>query len=607
VIARIRALLAPEFGDDSLVAEAPVVSPREVFRRFWPYAKPYRRWLLVSLVLIVLVPAIETATIWMFKVVVDRVLVPHDFGPLWWIALAYFGLTIAAGVASFADDYLSTWVGERFLLSLRTGFFRHVQSLSLDFFDRRRLGDLINRLTGDIGSIETFVLSGVADAMSYVFQIVFFAAALFYLRWELALVSLFVAPLFWLSARRFSRLIKRASREKRRRSGSISSVAEESLSNAALVQAYNRQDTEVGRFHRENLGSFHATMASTRLRALFTPLIDLIELLGALVVIGMGTWELSQHRLSLGGLLVFTAYLAQMYGPIRRLGRLTNGFYAASAGAERVIELLDEEPSVKEAERPLKLGRARGEVELEAVRFRYAGAETDALSDVSFHVEPGEVLALVGPSGAGKSTVAKLLLRLYDPGSGTVRIDGHDVRELELHSLRENVALLLQETLVFDGTVRDNIAYGRDGATDAEIEEAARAADAHDFIVRLPEGYDTPVGQKGRRLSGGQRQRIAIARAMIRDAPLLILDEPTAGLDAESGERVLGPLRTLMDGRSTIVISHNLMTVREADQIVVLEHGAVTERGSHDELLSRGGTYARLYSLHGLEEQVMSA
>jgi ABC-type multidrug transport system fused ATPase/permease subunit len=591
---RIRALLEPIFEDDALVAESPPVPVREIFRRFWPYARPYRRWLLVSLLLIAVVPAVETATIWMFKVVVDQVLVPHDFGPLWWVALAYLGLTLVAGVASFLDDYVSTWVGERFLLSLRTGFFRHVQSLSLDFFDRRKLGDLISRLTGDIASIETFVLSGVADALSYVFQILFFAAALFYLQWDLALVSLFVAPLFWLTARRFSRLIKRASREKRRRSGSISSVAEESLANVALVQAYNRQETEVDRFHRENLGSFHATMASTRLRALFTPLIDLIELAGALVVIGMGTWELSQHRLSLGGLLVFTAYLAQMYGPIRRLGRLSNSLYAASASAERVIELMDEEPSVKEPEEPRHLMYVQGALDVDDVTFRYPDTESDALSHVSFQIEPGRTLALVGPSGAGKSTVAKLLLRLYDPTAGAIRLDGYDLPELELHSLRENMSLLLQEPLALDGSVRHHIAYGREGASDEEIERAAVAADAHEFIIRLPEGYDTQVGQKGRRLSGGQRQRLAIARAMIRDAPLLILDEPTTGLDAESGERVLAPLRRLMDGRSTIVISHNLMTVREADEILVLEHGAVSERGSHAELLARGGPYTRL-------------
>src|SRR3954467_6936212 len=391
---RIRALLEPTFEDDALVAESPPVPPREVFRRFWPYAKPYRRWLLVSLVLIAVVPAIETATIWMFKVVVDRVLVPHDFGPLWWIALAYLGLTLAAGVASFLDDYLSTWVGERFLLSLRTGFFRHVQGLSLDFFDRRRLGDLISRLTGDIASIETFVLSGVADAISYVFQIVFFAAALFYLQWDLALVSLFVAPLFWLSARRFSRLIKHASREKRRRSGSIGAVAEESLSNAALVQAYNRQETEVERFHEQNLGGFHARMASTRIRALFTPVIDLIEIAGAIVVIGLGTWELSQGRLSLGGLLVFLPYLSQLYSPIRGLSRLSNTLYSASAGAERVIEFMDTEPGVVDRRDARPLGRASGAVAFDHVTFRYPDQPRDAISDVTFAVAPGETVAL---------------------------------------------------------------------------------------------------------------------------------------------------------------------------------------------------------------------
>ena len=317
--------------------------------------------------------------IWMFKVVVDRVLVPQDFGPFLWIAAAYVGLTLMAGVLGFFDDFLANWIGERFLLDLRTRFFAHLQGLSLDFFDRRRLGDLISRLTGDIASIEGFVLSGVSDAISYMLRILFFSAALFYLQWDLALISLLVAPLFWLAAKRFSRLIKVASREKRRRSGSISSVAEESLSNVALVQAYGQEESEVERFHRENLGGCHAEMASVRLKALYTPLIDLIELSGALLVIGLGTWELSQGHLTLGGLLVFMTFLTQLYSPVRGMSRLVNRIHAASASAERIIEMLDQQPSVSESSRAVKLGRAQGKLELERVCFGYRETERNAV------------------------------------------------------------------------------------------------------------------------------------------------------------------------------------------------------------------------------------
>jgi ATP-binding cassette, subfamily B, bacterial len=590
--------LLPTSGAEGIPL-APTVTFRTIVRRFWPYARPYRRWLAATLALTIIIPLIDTLTIWMFKLVVDDVLVPRDLSAFVWIAPAYLALTLAGGILVFADTYVSTLVSERFILALRAAFFRHVQGLSLDFFDRKKLGDLLSRLTADTSQIETFMLSGAMDALAYIVRILFFTSALFYVSWRLALASLVVLPVCGLLTRRFSRLVKQASRERRRRSGAISAVAEESLANAALVQAYNRQDEQVERFHREGMGSLQAQLRASWLSTLFAPLIDLIKLSGLLIVFVIGTLELSAGRISLGGLLVFLTYLNQLYSPVRRLGRLSNTIFSASASAERIIEFLDVEPSVKDSPRARAFSSpAKGHVTLDNVTFGYPGSVQNALGDVSFDVRPGRSIALVGPAGAGKSTVAKLIMRFYDPVDGTILLDGTPLTEIQLHSLRDQMGVLLQETLVFDGTIRDNIAFGKPGASQRDIVNAAKEADAHDFVMTLPERYDTVIGQKGRRLSGGQRQRVAIARAMVRDSPLLILDEPTAGLDVESADRVVLPLRRLMSGRTTITISHNLMTVTDVDEIVVLDHGRVVERGAHDELLADGGLYARLFLRH---------
>jgi ABC-type multidrug transport system fused ATPase/permease subunit len=580
------------------VDAAPTLSAREVFRRFWPYARPYRRYIGLTLLFATVTPAIETTRVWMFKVVIDEVLIPRDFGPFWRVAFGYLVLTLLAGAVSASDRVLSTWVAGRFLLGLRTRLFAHLQGLSLDFFERRRLGDVMTRLTSDIGAIEALVLSGVDEAVTYALRIVFFTGALFWLSWQLAMVSLLVAPLFWYVARYVGRLTQGASRERLRRSGSSSAIAEESFSNAALVQAYNRQETEIERYRRQAEGSFAAQMVSARARALSSPVVDLIELVGALIIIALGVSVLSTGRLTLGGLLVFFTYVGQLYSPVRGLTRLGTTLYSATAAAERVVELFDERPSVHERSDARALVPARGAVEFDHVSFRYPAGARDALSDVSLRVEPGEILALVGASGSGKSTIAKLLLRFYDPAAGTIRIDGQDLRDLTLDSLREHVAVLLQEALVFDASVRENIAYGRPDATEEEIMCAAQAAGAHEFIMALPHGYDTPAGQKGRRLSGGERQRVAVARAMIRNAPVLLLDEPTTGLDAESGQRLIEPLRRLAAGRATIVIAHDLGLVRDATCILVLQDGLVVERGTHDELLARNAVYAGLYRTH---------
>ncbi len=600
-----RWLAATSGDDEECVAQTPPMPVREIIRRFRPYLHGQRTALGVTVVVTAVVPLIEIAEIWLFKIVIDEVLVPHRYALLPRVALAYVGLTLLTGLLSFVDDVVSTSLTQRVLIGLRGEVFAHLLRLSPSFYGRRRVGDTISRVTSDTDTIEEFLVSGTQTVVTASLGLIAYTGALFVLDWQLTLVSLTIAPVFWTVSRRFSRRIKAASRERRRRSGSVASVAEETLRNIALVQAYNREAWELERFRRATEAKYRAELAGALLRGVFTPLVDMVELAAALLVISIGSWQLSRGRLTLGGLLVFLTLLTRLYSPVRQLARLSNSVYSASAGAERVLELLTERPSVADPPFAEPLRNTPPAVEFRHVCFAYPGeqqAPSVALDNVSFHVGPSEVLALVGSNGAGKSTVAHLLLRSFDATTGRVLIGGTDVRHLELPSLRNLIAVVLQDTLVLNGTVRDNIAYGNLGATEAQIVAAARAADAHEFISALPDGYDTQLGERGTRLSGGQRQRLAIARAMVRDAPILLLDEPTTGLDPESGHRLLEPLRRLIAGRTTIVISHNLLTVRDATSIVVLDRGRVVERGTHAELLERSGLYARLHRLSGLPE-----
>ena len=585
-------------GPEDLAVAAPAATVRGIFRRFWPDARPFLRWMCLGLVLLIMVPLLEAAAILLFKVLIDDVLTPQNFAAFPSIAAAYVGITLAVGVVGFAEQYLAAWIGENFLYRVRNRVFAHLHTLSISFFDRRRLGDTLSRLTGDVDAIENVVVNSVSNAIASLLKLAVFTGMLFILDWRLALVSLIAVPAFGAAARAFTARIKVASRHVRRRAGSITVVAEESLSNAILVQAYGRQRAEIDRFAAQGLGSVRAELAATRLGAIFTPLIDLLEVVGALAVLGVGIWELSAGHITLGGLLAFLVFLSQLYGPAQELGQLSTSLFAAAASAERIVDLLDEHPTVTAPAHPTPLNRSRGHLHLEKVSFAYPNTDSDVLTDITFTAAPGQTIALVGASGAGKTTITKLLLRFYDPTTGHISLDSHDLRDLDPEQLRANIAIVLQETLLLDGTIADNIRAGHPAATDAELITAAQAADAHDFITDLPHGYETRVGQRGRLLSGGQRQRIAVARAMIRDAPILLLDEPATSLDAASSDRILAPLHRMMAGRTTIVISHNLTTVTEADLILFLDHGRVTGSGTHTELLTSSPDYAHLYRLH---------
>jgi ATP-binding cassette subfamily B protein len=568
--------LRPHQDDDSgLVAAAPSVPPRELLSRFWPFARPYHLAVAAGVILVALLPAVQAAEIWMFKLVVDQVIAPAELDSLPWIAAAVVALTIVGAVLSFGEDYAWTWAGERFLLDLRATFFSHLQRLSFDTLDRRRLGDLLARLGGDMQAIESFVLGGLGQAISAIARICFFSAALFLLDWQLALYALLLAPPFYLVARRFARLARHASREKRRRSGALSAVAEESIANAALVQSVNGAEHERRRLLREGEGVVDAELAASRISGVFSGMVALVEVAGLLALIGFGTWAIQEERLTIGGLLAFLAYLAQLLRPISDLSHLAASLLAASAGAERVLELLDRRPLVRERPSARVLGRVLGAVDLDHVNFTYPDASEPVLRDFSLRVAPGETVAVTGPSGAGKSTLARLLVRFADPQDGSVRLDGRDLRELSLDSLRDNVTVLLQETMLFDASARENIAFSRPSASTAQIEAAARAAGAHDFIAGLPEGYETRLGQRGRSLSGGQRRRVEIARTLLRDTPVVVLDEPTTGLDAETAGRLIEPLRALIRDRTAILITHDERLLGLADRVVALDPGAV--------------------------------
>jgi ATP-binding cassette subfamily B protein len=584
--------------------------------------RPHVKGLTIGIAAVVVEGAASLAEPWPLKVVLDNVLRSKP-GHGWlnqlilsaagtdklailkFAALAVLLIAAVGAVSNYTEKYITTNLGQWVMHDLRHILYSHIQRLSLGFHDRKQTGDLISRLTSDIDAIQGFIATGLLGMLINSLTLVGMVAIMFCLSWRFTLIALSVAPLLFLVVFHYTRRIKRATREVRKKEGEMVSVIQEVLSSMRVVKAFGREEFEQGRLAQESRESIEIALRVRGLKVKLSPMVDMIIAVGTCLILWFGGRMALAGSLSAGSLVLFVWYLGRMYKPMRELSKMTDAYSKAAVGYERIREVLDTDHEVRDLPGARHAPAFRGRIELSNVSFGYA-PKYPVLKGISLMVEPGQVAALVGPTGAGKTTIINLIPRFYDPDAGTVTIDGTDVRLFQQESLRRQISFVLQETLLFHGPVWYNIAYGKPGASHAEILHAADLANAHEFIEQMPQGYDTVIGERGVTLSGGQRQRIAIARAVIRQTPILILDEASTGLDAASEKLVFEALDRLMQGKTSIVIAHRLPTIRSADTIFVVNDGEIVEHGNHAELLRNGGLYAELHELQFPGEELAS-
>ena len=528
---------------------------------------------------------------------------PDKFAILKMAVVAVVLIAALDAICSFSEKYLTTSVGQWVMHDLRQTLYAQIQRLSLSYHDQKQTGDLISRVTSDIDAIQSFITSGLLGALVNGLTLAGFVAVMFYINWEFTLIALSVAPPLFAVVYRYTRLIKKASREVRKKEGEMVSVIQEVLSSIRVVKAFAREDYEQRRLEEESLESIEAALKARGLKAKLAPIVDIIVAAGTALVLWFGARLVLAGALTSGSLVLFIWYLGKMYKPMQELSKMTDSWSKASVGYERIREVLQTDGAVDDLPNARRAPAFSGRIEFDHVTFGYT-PDRAVLKDLSFQLDPGQMGAFVGPTGAGKTTIVSLIPRFYDPDSGTVRMDGRDIRQFTQKSLRQQMSFVLQETVLFHGPVWQNIAYGKPGASRQEILRAAELANAHEFIQKLPQGYDTILGERGMTISGGQRQRIAIARAIIRNTPILIMDEPSSGLDASSEKLVFEALDRLMKGKTSIVIAHRLSTIRAADVIFVVQDGRIVERGTHHQLLEQRGLYAELYETQFREEEL---
>ncbi|HTC34386.1 MAG TPA: ABC transporter ATP-binding protein [Bryobacteraceae bacterium] len=584
--------------------------------------KPHSKLLVIGFIAVAGESVANLLEPWPLKIVLDNVLKSHPMQG-WlnsWIgswlgqdqlrilefaALAVLAIAIVGAGCSYVEKYVTTSVGQWVMHDLRRTLYSHIQRLSLAYHDHKQTGDLISRITGDIDAIQSFIASSLLDALINSITLVGMLGVMLYLNWRFTLIALSVAPLLFLVVFSYTRRIKKASRDVRKKEGEIVSVMQEVLSSIRVVKAFAREDYEQKRLEEESLEGVEIALRARSLKAKLAPLVEVIVAAGTCLVLWFGARMVLSGALSAGSLVVFILYLGKMYKPMQQLSKMTDAYSKAMVGYERIREIFDTQNEIRDLPGARRAPKFSGGVEFDKVSFGYDQA-TPVLKDVSLRIEPGQVAALVGPTGAGKTTIISLIPRFYDPTSGVVNVDGQDVRRFLQKSLRQQISFVLQETLLFHGPIWNNIAYGKPEATRTEILRAAELANAHEFIEKLPNGYNTILGERGVTLSGGQRQRIAIARAVIRNTPILILDEPSSGLDAASEKLVFEALDRLMEGKTSIVIAHRLSTIRRADVIFVVRDGMVVEQGNHEALMRAGGLYAELHEIQFQPEEQSS-
>jgi subfamily B ATP-binding cassette protein MsbA len=575
--------------------------------------RPHWKSLVVALLAVLGETLADVLEPWPIKIVVDNILESKKLPSRWAsLILSLFGqhssailsfalaavllIAVVGAISSYTEKYLTTSVAQWVAHDLRRMMYQRIQRLSLAEHSESRTGDLLTRVTGDIDAIQDFITTALLGIVINLLTLGGMLGVMFYIDWRFTLIGLSVAPVLFLVVYFYTKRIKAASRLVKKKESELLSGVAEVLTSIQVVQAFAREDYEDRRFSWESRQNVAAGLQARSIKARLSPMVDIIVAVGTCLVLGYGARLVTTGRLTTGELIVFLLYLGKTYKPMRELSKMTNTVSKAAVSFERIQELLEFESRVTDLPGARQAPQIRGEIEFDHVSFSYDGV-TPVVKDVTFRIDPGQVAAIVGPSGTGKTTIAGLIPRFFDPQSGRVKIDGIDVRQFTLKTLRDQVSFVLQDTLLFRGTIWENIAYGR---PDAEIEDTVRAAElanAHEFIVNMPLSYATMVGERGVTLSGGQRQRIAIARAIVRNSPILILDEPTSGLDAVSEQAVSRALEHLMKGRTTLVIAHHLATIRHADVIFVIKDSEIVERGNHEALLAMGGVYAELYAI----------